>query len=110
MGARADVRRLGADQGRLGPDRRRAAAGAEDLREAFTGHHGPAPSHRYALLDFDDDYGIAELGIFTARYGYLASRELGALLSERAGHEVRVQSALDEFRRLLLSCPGPSSW
>jgi hypothetical protein len=64
----------------------------------------------YALLDFDDDYRIAELGIFTARYGYLATWELGGLLSELAGHEVRVQSARDEFRRLLLSFAGPSSW
>lgn len=55
----------------------------------------------YALLDFDDDYRVAELGIFTARYGYLATWELGGLLS---GHEVRVQSARDEFRGFLLAC------
>lgn len=58
----------------------------------------------YALLDFDDDYRVAELGIFAARYGYLAIWELGALLSELAGHEVRVQSARDEFRGFLLAC------
>lgn len=58
----------------------------------------------YALLDFDDDYRIAELGIFTARYGYLATWELGALLSELAGHEISVQSARAEFRGFLLAC------
>jgi hypothetical protein len=44
----------------------------------------------YALLDFDDDYRVADLGIFTARYGYLATWELGALLRELAGHEISV--------------------
>jgi hypothetical protein len=58
----------------------------------------------YALLDFDDDYRVAELGIFTARYGYLATWELGALLRELAGHEISVQSARDEFRGFLLAC------
>jgi len=48
--------------------------------------------------------GVAELGIFTARHGYLATWELGALLSELAGHEVRVQSARDELRGFLLAC------
>jgi hypothetical protein len=57
----------------------------------------------YALLSFDDEYRVAELGIFTARYGYLAAREPGALLSELAGHEISVQSARDEFRRFLLA-------
>jgi len=58
----------------------------------------------YALLDFDDDYRVAELGIFTARYGYLATWELDALLSELAGHEISVQSARDEFHGFLLAC------
>jgi hypothetical protein len=58
----------------------------------------------YALLDFEDDYRIAELGIFTARYGYLATWELATLLSELAGHPVTVQSARDEFWRFLLAC------
>jgi hypothetical protein len=31
----------------------------------------------YALLDFADAYRISELGIFSARYGYLATWELG---------------------------------
>jgi len=39
----------------------------------------------YALLDFDDGYRVAELGIFAARHGYLAIWELGDLLSELPG-------------------------
>jgi hypothetical protein len=57
----------------------------------------------YALLDFDDDYHVTELAIFSARYAYLATWELGPLLSELAGREVRVESAQDEFRCLLLA-------
>jgi hypothetical protein len=57
----------------------------------------------YALLDFDDDYQIADLGIFSARNGHLATWELGSLLSELAGHQVSVQAARDEFRRFLLA-------
>jgi hypothetical protein len=58
----------------------------------------------YALLNFADEYRVAELGIFTARYGYLATWELGALLSDLAGHAISVQSARGEFRRFLLAC------
>jgi hypothetical protein len=57
----------------------------------------------YALLDFEDDYRIAELGIFSARYGYLAVWELGPLLGELAGREVSVQAIRHEFRSLLLA-------
>ena len=55
----------------------------------------------YALLDFDDEYKLTELGIFNARYAYLATWSLGNLLSELAGHPVRLQSARQEFRQLL---------
>jgi hypothetical protein len=58
----------------------------------------------YALPDFDDDYRVAELGIFTARYGYRATWEPGALLSELAMYEISVQSARDEFQGSLLAC------
>jgi hypothetical protein len=57
----------------------------------------------YALLDFEDDYRIAELGIFNARYGYLAIWELGPLLRDLAGHEVSVHAAREDFRNLLLA-------
>jgi hypothetical protein len=56
----------------------------------------------YALLDFDDQYKLAELGIFSARYAYLATWALGALLGELAGHQASIQSVRQEFRHLLL--------
>ena len=55
----------------------------------------------YALLDFDDEYKLTELAIFSARYAYLATWSLGSLLSELAGHPASLQSARQEFRQLL---------
>jgi hypothetical protein len=60
----------------------------------------------YALLDFDDEYRIDTLGIFTARYGYLATWELGDLLSELAGEQVSLRDARAEFRQLLVAHRG----
>jgi hypothetical protein len=61
----------------------------------------------YALLDFDDEYKLDELGIFSARYAYLATWDLGALLEELAGGQVSLQGTRTEFRELLLACQGP---
>jgi hypothetical protein len=61
----------------------------------------------YALLDFDDEYGLNTVGIFSARYAYLATWGLGALLDELAGHEVSVAAIRGEFQRLLLASQGP---
>lgn len=58
----------------------------------------------YALLDFDDEYRLDALGIFSARYAYLATWELPALLSELAGHDVDLRTARGRFRDLLRSC------
>jgi hypothetical protein len=55
----------------------------------------------YALLDFDDEYKLTEVAIFSARYAYLATWSLGGLLSELAGHPASLQSARQEFRQLL---------
>ncbi|MGH3276004.1 MAG: hypothetical protein ACRDNZ_16970, partial [Streptosporangiaceae bacterium] len=55
----------------------------------------------YALLDFDDDYGLDSAAIFSARYAYLATWDLAALLSDLAGHQVSLQSVRDEFHKLL---------
>ncbi len=55
----------------------------------------------YALLDFDDEYNLAEVGIFSARYAYLATWSLDSLLSELAGHPASHRAARQEFRRLL---------
>jgi hypothetical protein len=61
----------------------------------------------YALLDFDDEYKLAELGIFSARYADLATWGLSELLEELAGHQVSLRATRYEFRELLLTrrCP-----
>ncbi len=61
----------------------------------------------YALLDFDDEYALAELGIFSARYAYLATWDLGALLEELAGRQVSLPATRQEFRQLLLTHQNP---
>jgi hypothetical protein len=55
----------------------------------------------YALLDFDDEYKLTEVGVFSARYAYLATWSLDGLLSELAGQPVGLQSVRQEFRQLL---------
>jgi hypothetical protein len=55
----------------------------------------------YTLLDFDDEYALTELGIFSARYAHLVTWPLSSLLDELAGHQVSLQATRDEFRRLL---------
>lgn len=57
----------------------------------------------YVLLDFDDEYKLSEAGIFSARYAYLATWDLGVLLAELAGHQISLQGTRHEFRHLLLS-------
>ena len=60
----------------------------------------------YALLDFDDEYKLGTLGIFSARYAYLATWGLGALLEELAEGQVSLQATRQEFRQLLFACQG----
>jgi hypothetical protein len=61
----------------------------------------------YALLDFDDAYRLDTLGLFNARYGYLATWNAASLLRDLAGHHVNLAAARDEFHVLLLACqPG----
>ncbi len=55
----------------------------------------------YALLDFNDDYQITELGIFAARFAYLATWPATDLLSELAGHNVDLPATREAFRQLL---------
>ena len=57
----------------------------------------------YALLDFDDEYQLANVGTFSARYAYLATWDIGALFDELAGHHVTLPSIRQEFRQLLLA-------
>ena len=56
---------------------------------------------RGALLDFDDQYQITEIGVFSARYGHFATWELHPLLSELAGQQIDVRSARDDFHGFL---------
>ncbi|HEX3961883.1 MAG TPA: hypothetical protein VHZ03_35530 [Trebonia sp.] len=62
----------------------------------------------YALLDFDDEYKLTELGIFSARYAYLATWDLATLLGELAGHQVSLQLTRQEFCHLLLMHRSPA--
>jgi hypothetical protein len=55
----------------------------------------------YALLDFDDEYKLTEVAIFSARYAYLATWSLGSLLSELADQPVSLQTTRQRFRQLL---------
>jgi hypothetical protein len=57
----------------------------------------------YALLDFDDEFQLSTAGVFSARYGYLVTWELGGLLHDLAGYEVSLPATREEFRRLLLT-------
>jgi len=57
----------------------------------------------YALLDFDDAYRLTDVGIFSARYAYLARWELQALLDELAGQVVSLPDIREELRALLLA-------
>jgi hypothetical protein len=56
----------------------------------------------YAALDFDDEFGISTVGIFSARYGYLATWNLGDLLDELPGRQVSLTALRGQFRELLL--------
>jgi hypothetical protein len=57
----------------------------------------------YALLDFDDAYQLNVVGVFSARYAYLATWDLRELLDRLAGHAVSLAGTREEFRRLLLA-------
>jgi hypothetical protein len=57
----------------------------------------------YVLLDFDDEFGIDTVGIFSARYAYLVTWSLGSLLDELAGHPVSLAVARAQFRDLLVT-------
>ncbi len=60
----------------------------------------------YALLDFDDAYRLTVAGVFSARYAYLATWDLQALLTRLAGHPISLADTRDEFRQLLLTHQG----
>jgi hypothetical protein len=57
----------------------------------------------YALLDFYDAYQLTEAATFSARYAYLATWDIAALLDELAGYHVSLPTIRQEFRELLLT-------
>jgi hypothetical protein len=63
----------------------------------------------YVLLDFDDAYGLTELGVFSARYAHVATWELNALLDELAGHLATLSLSGGNFACFLLGANGSLS-
>lgn len=57
----------------------------------------------YALLDTDDEFGISQVGLFSARYAHLATWEISPLLNGLAGQEVSFPTLRRGFRDLLLA-------
>lgn len=57
----------------------------------------------YALLDFDDEFGITRLGFFSARYGHLTTWDIETLLRTLAQREATLPALRREFRGLLLA-------
>jgi hypothetical protein len=55
----------------------------------------------YALLDYSDQYGIQNVAIYAARFGFLDSWPLPALCMTLAGRAVDLPSLRTEFRRLV---------
>lgn len=55
----------------------------------------------YALLDFDDAYGLTDVGVFSARYAHLGTWDLSTLLNELANRPVSLATTRLEFRQLL---------
>jgi hypothetical protein len=56
----------------------------------------------YGFMDYDDEFAISAVAVFSARYSYLATWELGDLLSHLAGHPVSLAAVRGQFRDLLL--------
>lgn len=57
----------------------------------------------YALMDLDDAFRLDTVGVFAARYGYLATWNLVELLQELSGRAVDLATLRGEFRSLLLT-------
>ena len=60
----------------------------------------------YVLMDYVDEFAITDVALFSARYGYLAQWNLGALLTQLAGRPMATAELRAEFRALLESCRG----
>jgi hypothetical protein len=57
----------------------------------------------YVLLDFDDEFSLEAVGIFNARYAYLATWNLSSLLDELADHSVSLATVRERFQELLVT-------
>jgi hypothetical protein len=55
----------------------------------------------YVLLDFPDDFAIRDIGLYAARYGYLATWRLPEFLNELAGRSVDLASERTAFHAVL---------
>ena len=55
----------------------------------------------YTLLDYHDEFHIDRLGLYAVRYGQLTTWGLQELLTELAGHPVRLIDLRREFRAIL---------
>ncbi len=60
----------------------------------------------YVFMDYVDEFGITDVTVFSARYGYLMQWSLDVLLSGLAGRAVTAAELRAEFRTLLEACRG----
>ena len=58
----------------------------------------------YVFMDYTDEFGITDVALYSARYGYLAQWNLDVLLSSLAGRPVTAAELRAEFRSLLEAC------
>ncbi len=58
----------------------------------------------YALMDYVDEFGVVDVAIMHARYGYLAHWHLDEMLTQLAGRPVTAAALRADFRTLLEAC------
>lgn len=58
----------------------------------------------YALMDYSDQYGLDSVGIYAARFGYLATWPLQELCNTLAGHAIKLADLRQDFARVLRKC------
>jgi hypothetical protein len=58
----------------------------------------------YVCMDYADEFGITDVAVFSARYGYLAQWNLDVLLPQLAGRSVTAAELRADFRALLEAC------
>jgi len=58
----------------------------------------------YVLMDYEDDFAITDVALFSARYGYLAQWNTRTLVQQLAGRPLTTAALRSEFRALLEEC------